>query len=201
MLVLKKVAVTGGLASGKTSVCRILKSCGAYVISADQIVHQLLSPNSVIGQQVISLLGSDIFSDGQIKRSKVAEMVFSHPEKLQALENLIHPVVLDEIEKCYQKISKEKTYTLFVAEIPLLYESESEKLFDAVIAVIADESICRQRFQQSTGYSTEEFDRRMSRQLHPGRKAAAANYVIFNNGDLQQLKEQVITINSMLISI
>lgn len=200
MLTLKKVAVTGGLASGKTSVCRFLESCGAYVISADQVVHKLLSPNHAIGQQVISLLGSDVSSEKQIDRSKIAEIVFSNPEKLQALENLIHPAVLDEIERCYQEISKEKNYTLFVAEIPLLYESESEKLFDAVISVIADESVCKERFQKSTGYSVNEFDRRMARQYHPEQKAAAADYVIFNNGDFEHLKDQVSKIYPMLIS-
>ncbi|HSW86571.1 MAG TPA: dephospho-CoA kinase [Rhabdochlamydiaceae bacterium] len=200
MLTLKKVAVTGGLASGKTSVCRILESCGAYVISADQVVHKLLSPNHVIGQQVISLLGSDVSSEKQIDRSKVAEIVFSNPEKLQALENLIHPAVLDEIERCYQEISKEKNYPLFIAEIPLLYESESENMFDAVISVIADESVCKERFQKSTGYSASEFNRRMARQHHPEQKAAAADYVLFNNGDFEQLKDQVSKIYPMLIS-
>lgn len=191
MLTLIKVAVTGGLASGKTSVCRILEKCGACVINADQIVHRLLSPNSIIGQQVITLLGSDIFSEGHINRSKIAEIVFSHPEKLQALEELIHPAVLNEIEEEYQKLSKEKTQPLFVAEIPLLYESESQKSFDAVIAVLADESIAKERFQKNTAYTADEFYRRMARQMHPERKAAEADYVIYNNGNFQELEKQV----------
>ena len=69
MLKLKKIAVTGGLAAGKTTVCQIFKELGAYVVSADEIVHQLLSPDTAVGQQVVSLLGSDIVS-GQIIRSE-----------------------------------------------------------------------------------------------------------------------------------
>ena len=118
--------------------------------------------------------------------------MFSHPEKLQALEKIIHPAVQNEIEQIYRQIENSKNYPLFVAEIPLLYESESEKFYDAVIAIVADPEQCRQRFAQSTEHSLKEYDRRMRRQLAPEQKAAQADYVVINNGNLQELKENVL---------
>lgn len=193
---MKKIAVTGGLASGKTSVCRIFEEFGAYVVSADEIVHQLLSLKTAVGQQVVNLLSSDIVDNGRIDRRKIAEMVFSHPQKLKALEKIIHPAVLDEIEKCFQKIKKEPNYNLFVAEIPLLYESEStgHYYYDAIIAVTADPTLCRQRFQEASNYPAEEYDRRMAFQMPVQQKAAQADFTIVNNGGQKELKNQVLSI-------
>jgi len=191
MLKLKKIAVTGGLAAGKTTVCQIFREFGAYVISADEIVHQLLSPGTALGQQVISLLGSDIISGQQLDRKKIAAKVFSQPDLLHALEEIIHPAVFDEIEQKYQQIDREKRYSLFFAEIPLLYEAEAEGRFDLVITVIADPELCQNRFMQQTHQSVQEFEKRMTQQIEPNLKADKAHYTIVNNGDLDQLKSEV----------
>lgn len=190
MLKLSKIAVTGGLASGKTTVCRMFEESGAYVVSADEIVHQLLSLNTSVGQQVVSLLGSDIVKDGFINRKIISEKVFSQPDKLKALEKIIHPAVFDEIEKHYQKTKKSKNTDFFVAEIPLFYESESKYSFDYVLSVVSDPALCRERFIQK-GHSAEEYERRMMLQYSPTEKAAKANFTITNNGDLKELKNQV----------
>ncbi len=191
MLVLRKVAITGGLSSGKTAVCRFLKEMGAYVVSADEIVHELLSPHTIIGQKVIGLLGLDILKDGQIDRAAVAKKVFSQPQKLRALEQILHPAVIDEINKRYQQIKTTKRHSLFVAEIPLLYETDMHTHFDAVVAVVCDPILSKQRFGKDTSYSEDEFDRRMGRQWDPKQKEAKANFTITNNGTLTDLKESV----------
>ena len=191
MLKLKKIAVTGGLSAGKTTVCQLFEKQGAYVISADEIVHQLLSPGTGISQQVIRLFGSDIVQGGQLDRQKIAAKAFSQPDLLQSLEKIVHPAVFNEIEQRYRQACQSEQYTLFIAEIPLLYESEGEKRFDAVIAVVSTPEQCRLRFAQKTHQPEEEFDKRMLRQLDPAHKAAHANYKIDNNGTLQQLETQV----------
>ena len=147
MLTLKKVAVTGGLSCGKTSVCKLFREKGAYIVSADDIVHQLLSPNSKIGPQIVKLLGKEILSGNTFDRKKIANKVFNHPATLKSLEKILHPAVLEEIEHQYAQVKNQKHFPLFVAEIPLLYEIESQHLFDTVITVNCDQSHPKKRFQ------------------------------------------------------
>lgn len=191
MLKLRKVAITGGLSCGKSSVCRFFKELGAYVVSADEIVHKVMSLNTPLGRQIIELLGEKIVRDGEIDRSVIAKIVFNDPNLLQSLEKLVHPVVQSEIEKQYQQASIQGNIPLFVAEIPLLFEGSGSHYFDATIAVWADPGTCRRRFNQTTGYGDEEFQRRMANQMTADEKAKRADYKIDNSGDLTATKRQV----------
>ncbi|MBI3236303.1 MAG: dephospho-CoA kinase, partial [Chlamydiales bacterium] len=185
MLNLKKVAVTGGISSGKSTVCRFFHELGAYVVSADEIVHQLLSPTTTIGQQVISLLGSEIVRGSDLDRKAIADRVFSNPDLLKKLENLLHPAVLDEMKMRYNQVKEDPAYSLFVAEIPLLYESSSEHFYDLVIAVTAPDEICESRSPFS------DFEKRKKRQLLPSQKAAKADLIVENKGSLEELKQKI----------
>ena len=190
MLTLRKIAITGGISCGKSTVCRILMELGAYVVSADEIVHQLLSPQTDVGQKVIKLLGDDILVDQKIDRSKVANIVFQAPNLLRALEKIIHPAIYEEIEKLYRQQSESRNKPpLFIAEIPLLFETNEEKNYDKTIAVIANKDICLKRFKESTKYNEKEFERRSSQQLSQLEKAERADYVIMNNTSLADLEQ------------
>lgn len=201
MLNLKKVAITGGLSSGKTTVCKIFRDLGAYTVSSDEIVHNLLENNRTLQRQIVNLLGSDILTNNLPDREKIAKQVFSNPEKLQALEGLIHPAVFHEIESQYNKMKSDKNYSLFVAEVPLLYESKGQGNFDAVITVLSEEKKCKERFKTLTNKSESQFDDRMMRQMPPEAKAAKANYLIMNNDSLEKLQAQVAQLSSKLRSI
>jgi dephospho-CoA kinase len=191
MLNLKKVAVTGGLSSGKSTVCRFLSELGARVVYSDEIVHGLLAPENPVGQKVIELLGADILVQGKIDRSIIASKVFAHPKLLRSLEQLVHPIVYNAINIEYEKATQDQNITLFVAEVPLLFETGGESIFDSTIAVISDNETSWNRFLKFTGYEREDFDRRMANQLSPLEKAKKAQYVINNNGSLEQLYEQI----------
>ncbi len=201
MLELRKIAVTGGLSAGKTSVCQILHSLGAHVISADAIVHRLLSPSSEIHDNVVTLLGRDILDEQCINRTKVAKKVFHDPHLLHQLEELLHPAVQQEIEKEYQRIQQNNPPLLFVAEIPLLFESSSEDYFDDIVAVIASEEISRVRFAMSTSHGNEEFSARASRQLPAEVKAQRADFVIVNDGTFAALEEKVKALYETLVTM
>lgn len=192
MLTLRKVAVTGGLSSGKSTVCRLFKQLGAFVVSADDIVHHLLSPETTLGQQVINLLGNEVVTNGKFDRKAIADRVFQNDQSLlHKLETLLHPAVDTEMKKQYTELLKNRNAPLYVAEIPLLFEAGyKEDWFDAIITVDAPEEMRRARFQ-SLGGSQEEYQRRMSRQLSPQIKALRSHYTIQNDGDLKQLQSHV----------
>ncbi|MBY0530262.1 MAG: dephospho-CoA kinase [Rhabdochlamydiaceae bacterium] len=200
MLSLKKIAVTGGLASGKSTVCQMLKELGAYVVSADLIVHELLSPDSTVGKQVIQQFGSDLVTDGRINRKKLADIVFSNPDQLRALEKILHPAVFEEIKKKYREVNDQNQYALFVAEIPLLYEAHAEQDYDAVLTVSAPLEQCEKRFIEKDNHTEKEFKLRMGSQINPQEKVKKAHYVIENNSTISELKNQVIKIYSLLTS-
>ncbi|CRX38986.1 dephospho-CoA kinase [Estrella lausannensis] len=189
MLKLKKIAITGGISCGKSEFCRYLEEFGAYYVSADSIVHQILSPNTSLGRQVIDLLGAEVIDGGRIDRKKVAEKVFSTEGLLEKLEKITHPEVFKEIEHQYEKASAEGKTSLFAAEIPLLFEAGGEKAFDATIAVVAPLEKCLERYSQLPG-KANDFAERMRRQLPPEEKAERADIVIENSGTKDELKEK-----------
>lgn len=193
MLKLKKIAITGGVASGKTTVCQFFQELGAFVVNADNIVHELLTPDTDLGQQIIRQFGPEIIKNGQISRRILAEKAFKDQKQLKKLEELIHPAVLKRIERLYAAACQGK-YTSFVVEIPLLFEIGAAKDYDVVVAVLAEEAQARKRFEQA-GFQYPEYDLRMNRQLKPEQKAAFAQYIIHNNGSLDELRQEVIKLN------
>ncbi len=191
MLELKKIAVTGGLASGKTTVCEFLKAHKAYVVSADAIVQELLENDPKIQAQVIDLLGDEVVSKGKIDKKKVAEKIFSDGLKLNNLEKIIHPTVFNQMKRHYEKACAKENFTFFVAEIPLLFETGFQKFFDTVITVYAHPEISKDRFSIRTGLSETEWNQRMMHQLPIESKKAGAHFIINNDGSLKDLESQV----------
>ena len=190
MLELKKIGVTGGIASGKTTVCLLLEKHGAYRLSADDIIHQLLETDAKSIRRVVSILGSAVLIDGRIDRKEVASHVFSNPEKLEQLESVLHPPLFAEIEKRYQRVKQNKRYSCFVVEVPLVQEIGKEKEFDLILAVISDEKRAKSRFI-AAGFSNDDYERRMKRQWDIKRKARKADVVLSNSRDLHHLEKQV----------
>lgn len=200
MLALKKVAVTGGLASGKTTVCQLFKKLGAYVVNADEIVHTLLSHNSLIQKEALQIVDPFGKQDQKLDRLAIAREVFKDPQKLQRLEMLLHKEVFLEIERQYEKVKQERKHPLFVAEIPLFYESQDTPNYDVVICVKTKDQLAKERFLQRKHVSSEEFSLRMQRQLPPEEKEKRAHYILDNSGSLTLLENQVSKLFSLLTS-
>ncbi|MCB1116465.1 MAG: dephospho-CoA kinase [Chlamydiia bacterium] len=184
---MKKIAITGGIASGKTSVCHILKTHGACTLNSDQIVHHLLEEDQRCINDVIALLGNGILTEGKIDRKKVAEIVFNDAKKLDALEKILHPKLFATIDKEYERVKEGKAFNCFVVEMPLVQEIEQTKKFDHIVAVIAKEEHTKSRLSDPASY-----DLRMSRQWDPEKKAKHADYVIINNGTMEELKQNTL---------
>jgi dephospho-CoA kinase len=194
MLKLRRVAVTGGIASGKSAVTSFFQKFGAYVVSADQIVHQHLSSNTALIHQVITLLGNDILENGCIDRKKMADRVFENPELLHKLEAVIHPMVAHEIEKAWFDAQQSKKYALFVAEVPLLFEARQDSWYDDIIAVICSPNAAAKRFN----LGREAYAKRAALQFTQGQKAKNAKFIIENTGSLEELEAKVALLYTLL---
>ena len=174
---MKKIAVTGTLGAGKSTVCKIFAEQGAYVVNADDIAHRLLEEEC--RPKVIQLLGLEIVVDGKINRQRVAKLVFKNPQKLKQLEAILHPAILKQL-----KLSmSQKPHKLFVAEIPLLFELGWNTYFDQTLCVT------RASYQ-----FTEEDALRTSYQLSPEEKAKRADFVINNDGGINELKKKTLNL-------
>ena len=192
MLKLKKLAITGGISSGKSQACKFFTELGAYVVVADEIVHQLLTPDTELGKKVIELLGTGIVVNGKIDRTRVAKKVFLNPKLLRSLEQILHPKVYEEIENQYREVSqRDNPPPLFIAEIPLLFETGGEQYFDQTITITSDNEKCWERYQRATGHEREDFSRRRARMLRQNEKAKRADYVIQNNETAEELRLEV----------
>lgn len=193
MLRLKKIAVTGLISSGKSLACLFFKKFGAYTLSSDEIVHKLLSLKSEISHKVIQLLGSEILDGSILDRQKIAKKVFNDPVLLQDLEKIVHPELRKKIHEHYDNLHQDKLskYSLFVVEIPLLYEAGWEKDYDHICWIDSSQDLCQQRFEQKTGRGVTEYERRASRFLSQEEKRLRASFVISNRGTVQALEKQV----------
>jgi dephospho-CoA kinase len=183
---LKKIAVTGGIASGKSTVCQFFEQLGAFVVSADAIVHQLLVPTTQLGKEIIALLGADIVVDEKLSREKIAQKVFRNPPLLKKFEESIHPNVQKVIEAKYTAASQTHA-PLFVAEIPLLFEANQAKFYDWVIVVACDEKKSRERCR----FDADEYERRNQRLMPIEEKIKQADSVVENNGNLDDLYQTI----------
>lgn len=199
MLILLKVAVTGGLASGKSTVCSLFQELGSYVVSSDRIVHHLLSSDTNLGKKIIKLLGNEIIENGQFSRKKIAEKVFADSELLKKYEAIIHPSVWQEIEQ--ERKNAEKAHSkLFIVELPLLFEAGFETFFDYTITVVAPENLRIKRYLLKTHLSEMDFHRRVLRQLPVEIKEKNADTVIVNDGSLGSLSNQVTDLFHQLVT-
>jgi dephospho-CoA kinase len=182
---LKKIAVTGGIACGKTTVCQVFQELGAYVVSADQIAHQLLNSRHIF-EKVVALLGNEVVDAGTIDRKKVAAKVFYNPNLLQQLETLMHPAIFTSIDTEYERAQKKKA-PLFVAEIPLLFETGNDEAFDETVVVLAPEKKCIERFSK-IGFNRGEYKARMKNRLPTSITKKKADHIVQNSGSLEDLQ-------------
>ncbi|MDE3055588.1 MAG: dephospho-CoA kinase [Verrucomicrobiota bacterium] len=188
MLPLRKIAVTGSVASGKTLVCRYLQELGAFVLSADAVVHELLLKDVALCQRIVQKFGSDILQEGIIDRTLLAKKAFQNPEAVHWLEKEIHPKVFERIEAAYQLAAS--GFSSFIVEVPLLFEAGWESFFDLVVTVVANEDLCKARFV-AAGHAAEDYAKRTKRQLPSKSKEERAHYTLHNNGTPEELKHQV----------
>ena len=183
---MKTIAVTGSIGSGKSQVIKILAQ--KYpVIDCDQIAHELMQEGEA-GHLAIKEAFSDLLIQDQLDRSILAQHVFNHDEDLKRLEGILHPLILKEVLKRLEAYQNEKY--VFV-EVPLLFEVDWQKYFDLSVVVYTKKKILYQRLQALRQMSKEDVDQRLSKQLPVEKKRKLADYVINNDETLQTLNAKV----------
>ena len=182
-----RVALTGGIGSGKSLVGEILEELGALVIDSDQLAREVIERGSPGYEEVVTAFGDSILSEGQIDRSKLAAVVFNESDLRKKLESIIHPLVREAAEKLARKLP---SGAILINQIPLLVESEGAKRFDYVVTVSADEEIRRERLRLR-GLKDYEITQRMAAQVSDSEREKIANYIIRNNGSIDELTRAV----------
>ena len=185
------IGLTGGIASGKSTVSNILKGAGACVIDADQIVHQLLARNQLVRKQVVDYFGPSIVSAaGEIDRTLLGEIVFADDDKRKQLEKIIHPLVIREMKT--QLANHQAREKHIILDIPLLYESKLDCLVEQVWVVYVEPEVQLQRLMNRGQLSKAEAIKRIRTQLPLSEKKEMADLVIDNNGSRRELKAKVL---------
>jgi dephospho-CoA kinase len=183
-----KVGLTGGIGAGKSTVADLFSQKGAVVIRSDDLARQVIEPQTPGFQQVIDRFGKEfVNSEGYIDRAKLAQIVFRDDTALKDLENIVHPLVRSKIN---QIIDQHTSETIIVNEIPLLLEKKMESLFDFLVIVISSEKNRLERLSHR-GLTTEQASARMSKQVSDDERKAAADFLIVNDGNLDQLEVDV----------
>ncbi len=173
------IGVTGGIGSGKTTVCKVFRLLGIPVFEADVIAKEIINTNENLRGRISQLFGSDVYnSDGFIKRKKLADIVFRDERKLNQLNGLVHPAVRDEFLLWSEQ---KKNYPYVVLEAAILFESGFDSLTDYTILVTAPEDERLKRVVLRDGSSTAEVKERMDRQFPERKKQELADIVLQND--------------------
>jgi len=187
------VGLTGGIVSGKTTVAQIFKRLGAKIIDLDEIGREIVNPQQKAWKKIVQNFGVEILKDNQeINRKKLAKIVFSNQEKLNLLNQITHPVIIEVMKKQLNQISNQATGDVIcLIDAPLLFEAHIEHMMDKIIVVYINEKEQMTRLLQREGLSKDDAIKRMRAQIPIEDKVHLADYVIDNSFSIEQTKEQV----------
>ncbi len=187
----KIIGLTGGIASGKSTVTKIIRESGFKVIDADQVVHKLQAKGGKLYQALLEWLGPEILdADGELDRPKLSQMIFANPDNMKISARLQNSIIRQEL--ACQRDQLKQTEEIFFMDIPLLIEEKYIKWFDEIWLVFVDKEKQLQRLMARNNYSREEAELRLSHQMPLTDKKSFASLIIDNNGDLITLKEQIL---------
>ncbi|MBN1548131.1 MAG: dephospho-CoA kinase [Syntrophaceae bacterium] len=186
------VGLTGGISTGKTTVARMLVEKGAKLIDLDEVAHQLQLPETDVWHEIVAEFGEGILNpDKTIDRNKLGAIVFSDPEKLKRLNEIIHPAVFREWQNRIRQIESTQPDAIVLTDIPLLIEIGAQKRFDLVMLVYISRQEQLERLILRNGYSREYAEKRIASQMPIEEKVKFARIVINNTGNLADAQKRV----------
>ena len=178
-----RVGLTGGIASGKSTVARIFRELGAHVLDADRIAREVVPPGSQALSRIARAFGKEVLRpDGTLDRAALGALVFADAGKRRVLEGILHPLILEEIDRRIEGLELSDPRGLVVVEAALILELGRQAEFDTLVVVWADEDQQRRRMIQRDNLSAQEADRRLDAQMPLSEKRGRARFVIDNSG-------------------
>jgi dephospho-CoA kinase len=184
--------LTGGIASGKSTVARMFQEEGALLIDLDELAHFVEEPDRPGWNAVVGYFGPDILNDDRtLNREKLGAIVFHDKEKLSTLNRMVHPAVFEEWNRRLNEIHKIDSHAIVISDIPLLFEVGMAHMLDVVILVYASPEEQIQRLMRRNGYSRNEADARLASQMPIAAKIPHADYVVDNGGSTEKTQAAV----------
>lgn len=192
------VGLTGSVGTGKSTVTNFFRELGAYIIDWDELAREVTRPHLRAWKEIVEYFGKDFLNeDLTINRQKLAEIVFSDKEKMAKLNQIVHPEVFKEDERITNEIKSLAPDALIIKDIPLLFELTRPIFVDKVVVVSASEQTQLRRLEEK-GMSREDAQSRIKSQLPLEEKIRSADFIINNDGPLEETKKQVEEIYSLL---
>lgn len=186
------IGLTGGIASGKSTVSRMLEERGAIIVDADRISREIVMPGSPVLQTIAEEFGAElILEDGTLDRKRLGAMIFADEHKRLRLNEIMHPPIRAEMQRRISEFENRHPERLIVADIPLLYESNLQHMFPEVMVVYVPVSLQLERLMKRDGLTKEEAMARIRAQMPIEDKRRLADIVIDNSQDLEATAEQL----------
>lgn len=185
------IGLTGGIATGKSTVSNMLREFGIPIVDADLIARQVVEPGEEAYEQIVKQFGENILTEERtIDRKRLGAIVFSDEQKRFKLNEIVHPAVRKEMKKQVEKHLAEGHHTV-VMDIPLLFESKLEHMVEKIVVVYTSKEIQLERLMKRDKFSKEEALQRINAQLPIDEKKMLADVVIYNEGSMEETREQV----------
>ncbi len=195
-----RVALTGGIGTGKSTASKILNELGSFIFDADKEAKNILKNNGTIQSELIAEFGTDIMSgDEKIDNNKLARIAFQDQDHQLKLNSIIHPYVFQEIDKNFEDALKNGTYDIFVIDAALIYESGADTHMDYVIVITALLKVRMERALQRETLTRDEILKRIDLQWPEEEKIALADFVIHNDGTEEELRGSISDIYNQLV--
>jgi len=191
-----KIAVTGGIGSGKSAFCGFLKSEGIPVINVDDVSKELLETDKDVIKKITHAFGEKSYQDGKPNRAYLAEKVFSDSNNVLKINSILHPKVIKKVDILTGELLKKNN--VVAAEAALIYEANMEARFDYVVLITASKDLRMKRKTELENYSMEQFIKRNDNQIPEEEKAECADFVFENNGNLDDLKNKAFLFSTIL---
>ena len=186
------IGITGGLASGKSTVAGLFQECGAFVIQADQLARTVVTPGKTAWKEIVKTFGARVLqADRTLDRVALAKLVFRHPRKLSALNRIVHPRVAREQVRQTNAIARRHPHAVIIYDAALLIEAQAHERMDRIIVVTANQAIQVHRARQRDGLTRQEALGRIRGQLPLRTKRRFADYVLDGTLPVTRLRPQV----------